>query len=148
MALPPEHVDRLIGGQSGHTRADFDFQSRLLLFVRPTFAFLHPHRIGLEPPDAGAGEGSYPGRKYTYLEYVRFADDLVILVDSFPRWEWLEKAAYKRLLEELGKLAVQVNREKTRVVDLTRDESFSFLGFDLRRMRTWRGKWGFESRHG
>jgi RNA-directed DNA polymerase len=80
--------------------------------------------------------------KYTYIEYVRFADDLVILVDGFPRWEWLEKAAYKRLLEELGKLEVQVNREKTRIVDLTRDESFSFLGFDFRRSRTRRGKWG------
>ncbi|MFC1462510.1 alpha-galactosidase [Verrucomicrobiota bacterium] len=42
MALPPEYVDRLIGGQSGHTTADFDFQARLLLFVRPTFGFLHP----------------------------------------------------------------------------------------------------------
>jgi alpha-galactosidase len=42
MALPPEYVDRLIGGQSGHTTAEFDFQSRLLLFVRPTFGFLRP----------------------------------------------------------------------------------------------------------
>ena len=42
MALPPEYVDRLIGGQSGHTAADFDFQSRLLLFVRPTIGFPMP----------------------------------------------------------------------------------------------------------
>ena len=42
MALPPEHIDRLIGGQSGHTAASFDFQSRLLLFVRPTLGFLCP----------------------------------------------------------------------------------------------------------
>lgn len=42
MALPPEYVDRLLGGQSGHTTAEFDFQSRLLLFVRPTFGFLRP----------------------------------------------------------------------------------------------------------
>jgi len=42
MALPPESVDRLIGGQSGHTAADLDFQWRLLLFVRPTFGFLKP----------------------------------------------------------------------------------------------------------
>lgn len=42
MALPPEYVDRLIGGQSGHTTAEFDFQSRLLLFVRPTFGFFYP----------------------------------------------------------------------------------------------------------
>jgi alpha-galactosidase len=42
MALPPESVDRLIGGQSGHTAAELDFQWRLLLFVRPTLAFLKP----------------------------------------------------------------------------------------------------------
>lgn len=80
--------------------------------------------------------------KYTYLEYARFADDLVILVDGFRKWEWLIKAAYQRLLEELGKLDIQINPEKTRTLDLARDESFSFLGFDFTRARTWLGKWG------
>jgi RNA-directed DNA polymerase len=80
--------------------------------------------------------------EYTYLEYARFADDLVILVDGFRKWDWLGKAAYKRLLEELDKLEVQISREKTRVVDLARGESFSFLGFDFRRAKTRRGKWG------
>jgi RNA-directed DNA polymerase len=80
--------------------------------------------------------------KYSYLEYARFADDLVILVDGFGKWDWLVKAAYKRLLEELDKLEVQINREKTRIVDLARGESFSFLGFDYRRAKTRRGKWG------
>lgn len=42
MALPPESVDRLLGGQSGHTAAELDFQWRLLLFCRPTFGFLTP----------------------------------------------------------------------------------------------------------
>ncbi len=42
MALPPEYVDRLIGGQSGYTVADFDFQVRLLMFVRPTIGFPKP----------------------------------------------------------------------------------------------------------
>ena len=42
MALPPEYVDRLLGGQSGHTTAEFEFQARLLLFVRPTLGFLKP----------------------------------------------------------------------------------------------------------
>jgi RNA-directed DNA polymerase len=83
--------------------------------------------------------------KYTYLEYARFADDLVILVDGYPRWEWLEKGAYQRLLEELAKLDVKVNQEKTRLVDLTQGESFSFLGFDFRRVKTRRGKWGVRS---
>lgn len=80
--------------------------------------------------------------KYVYLNYARYADDLVILVDGFQRWDWLVKAAYGRLLEELGKLDVQVNPEKTRIVDLTQGETFSFLGFDFRRSKTRRGKWG------
>jgi RNA-directed DNA polymerase len=80
--------------------------------------------------------------RFTYIEYARFADDLVILVDGFRKWEWLLKAAHKRLVEEFEKLDVQMNQEKTRTVDLTRDESFSFLGFDFRRTKTRRGVWG------
>jgi len=80
--------------------------------------------------------------KYTYLEYARFADDLVILVDGFRKWGWLGRAAYKRLLEELHKLEVQINPAKTRLVDLARGETFSFLAFDFRRAKTRRGKWG------
>lgn len=80
--------------------------------------------------------------KYAYIEYARFADDLVILVDGSRRWGWLEEAAYRRLLEELARLDVQVNEEKTRRVDLNTGESFSFLGFDFRRTLTRKGKWG------
>lgn len=42
MALPPELVDRLLGGQNGHTTADLDFQARLLLFARPTVVIIDP----------------------------------------------------------------------------------------------------------
>jgi RNA-directed DNA polymerase len=35
--------------------------------------------------------------KWTRVEYARFADDLVILVDSHPRQEGLRKAVEKRL---------------------------------------------------
>jgi RNA-directed DNA polymerase len=80
--------------------------------------------------------------RFTYIEYARFADDLVVLVDGFRKWEWLLKAAYKRLVEEFEKLDVQINQEKTRIVDLSRDETFSFLGFDYRRVKTRRGVWG------
>ncbi len=80
--------------------------------------------------------------RFTYIEYARFADDLVVLVDGFGKWEWLLKAAYKRLVEEFEKLDVQMNQEKTRIVDLSRDETFSFLGFDYRRVKTRRGVWG------
>jgi RNA-directed DNA polymerase len=75
---------------------------------------------------------------------VRFprATHRVILVDGYRQWRWLAEAAYRRLLEELATLGVQVNQEKTRMVDLSRGESFGFLGFDLRSVKTLRGRWG------
>jgi RNA-directed DNA polymerase len=78
---------------------------------------------------------------YTYLEYARFADDLVILVDAYPQHDWLLKAVDRRLREELAKLQVSINEEKSRVVDLVQGESFSFLGFDFRRIRSRQGAW-------
>jgi RNA-directed DNA polymerase len=79
--------------------------------------------------------------KYTYIEYARYADDLVILVDAYPRHDWLLRAADRRLREELAKLHVEINEEKSRVVDLGKGESFGFLGFEFRRIRSLRGVW-------
>ena len=79
--------------------------------------------------------------KYTALEYARFADDLVILVDAYRRHDWLVRAVNKRLREEFAKLEVEVNEEKTRLVDLTKDECFGFLGFDFRRVQSLNGTW-------
>jgi RNA-directed DNA polymerase len=79
--------------------------------------------------------------RWTAVEYARFADDLVILVDSHPRQRWLRQAVEKRLREELAKLRVEVNEEKSRRVDLQRGESFGFLGFEFRRVRSHRGRW-------
>jgi RNA-directed DNA polymerase len=79
--------------------------------------------------------------KYTYLEYARYADDLVILVDAFPRHDWLLQAVNKRLREELAKLHVEINEEKSRIVDLSKGESFGFLGFEFRRLRSRKGSW-------
>ena len=79
--------------------------------------------------------------KYTYIEYARFADDLVILIDAYRRHDWLLPAVEKRLREELAALRVEVNEEKSRSVDLSRGESFGFLGFDFRRIRSQRGVW-------
>ena len=38
-------------------------------------------------------------------------------------------------------LQVEINEEKSRIVDLSRGESFGFLGFDFRRIRSRRGVW-------
>jgi RNA-directed DNA polymerase len=79
--------------------------------------------------------------QYTYVEYVRWADDIVILIDAHPRHDWLLGAVKKRLREEFAKLHVEINEEKSRVVDLAKGESFGFLGFDFRRVRSLRGVW-------
>ena len=79
--------------------------------------------------------------RWTAVEYARFADDLVILVDSHPRQQWLRQAVERRLREELAELQVEVNEEKSRKVDLQRGESFGFPGFEFRRVRSRRGRW-------
>ena len=79
--------------------------------------------------------------RWTAVEYARFADDLVILVDSHPRQQWLRQAVDKRLREELAKLQVEVNEEKSRRVDLAQGEGFGFLGFAFRRIRSRAGRW-------
>jgi RNA-directed DNA polymerase len=79
--------------------------------------------------------------KCTYIEYARFADDLVILIDAYKRHDWLIGAVERRLREEFGKLQVEINDEKSRIVDLERGESFGFLGFDFRYLRRRRGAW-------
>jgi RNA-directed DNA polymerase len=90
----------------------------------------------LEKAIATTRRGRYPN-----VQYARFADDLVVLLDSHPRQDWLIRAVEKRLREELGKLRVEINEEKSRKVDLMRGEGFSFLGFEYRRLRSRKGKW-------
>jgi len=79
--------------------------------------------------------------KYVHIEYARFADDVVILINAHPRTSRLLQMLNKRLREELAKLQVQINEEKSRTVDLFLGESFGFLGFDFRRVRSLQGKW-------
>ena len=75
------------------------------------------------------------------VEYVRYADDLVVLVHEDRRWDGVLTAIQQRLREELARLKVEVNEEKSRVVDLRNGESFGFLGFDFRRVLSRWGRW-------
>ena len=79
--------------------------------------------------------------QYTHVQYARFADDLVILVDSHPRHDWLVRAVERRLREELGRIRVAINEEKSRMADLSKGEKFSFLGFEFRRILSRNQKW-------
>lgn len=78
--------------------------------------------------------------QYTYIEYARFADDLVVLIDKYHKWNWLIPAVNQRLQEELAKIGVEINQDKTKMVDLEGGEKFSFLGFDFCQRKNWKGK--------
>ncbi len=73
---------------------------------------------------------------WTAIEYCRWADDIVVLVNSHPRHGWLFDAVQKRLREEFDKLQLELNDEKSRVVDLERGECF-----DFRCVRSRKGRW-------
>jgi RNA-directed DNA polymerase len=79
--------------------------------------------------------------QYTNVQYARFADDMVILIDAHPRNDWVVKGVERRLREELAKLRVEINEDKSRMVDLKKGESFTFLGFEFRRILSRNKKW-------
>ena len=78
--------------------------------------------------------------KWERMIYTRYADDMVVLVDGYPKWQPHVGMIQKRLDEELKKVAIEINEEKTKVVDFGSGESFGFLGFDLREGRNRFGK--------
>jgi len=77
----------------------------------------------------------------TYVEYARYADDLVILVNGQWRNGWLLKAVGRRVREEFAALDLRLNEAKSRIVDLTQGVAFGFLGFTFHRLRSPRGRW-------
>ena len=78
--------------------------------------------------------------KWERVIYTRYADDMVVLVDGYPQWRPHVAMIRKRLQEELKKIDVEINEEKTQVVDYASGGSFGFLGFDLREGRNRFGK--------
>ena len=69
---------------------------------------------------------------YQAVNYHRFADDIVITVSGHSTKRGWAERALQRLQEQLVPLGVELNKEKTKVVDLLNGEAFGFLGFDLR----------------
>ncbi len=76
---------------------------------------------------------------YEAVNYHRFADDVVITVSGHhTKRGWAERAL-QRLHEQLAPLGVELNKEKTKMVDMLNGEAFGFLGFDLRSVRKRKG---------
>jgi len=76
---------------------------------------------------------------YEAVNYHRFADDIVITVSGHHTKRGWAQRALQRLHEQLAPLGVELNREKTKVVDTLKGEAFGFLGFDLRRVQKRKG---------
>ena len=76
---------------------------------------------------------------YEAVNYHRFADDIVITLSGHhTKRGWAERAL-QRLQEQFALIGVELNQEKTKVVNTLKGEAFGFLGFDLRRVRKRKG---------
>jgi RNA-directed DNA polymerase len=78
------------------------------------------------------------GRRLGVL--VRYADDFVVVCPTCPRAE----EAQRRAAAVLSTLGLQLNPDKTRIVDLSLGaEGFDFLGFHLHKVESWKwkGRW-------
>ena len=69
---------------------------------------------------------------YDVVQYTRYADDLVVLVSSHPRAAHWAPIVERRVREEIAKLDLTVNEEKSRTVKFEDGEPFGFLGYTFR----------------
>jgi len=96
--------------------------------ISPLFSNLYLQEVDEMFTKAKSVVGSYYG---TELSFYRFADDMVCLVKKRGQYIKLMRDIRRRLKQKLDKLQVVMNEEKTREVDLTKGETFSFLGFEF-----------------
>ena len=96
--------------------------------ISPLFSNLYLQEVDEMFTRAKAVVKSHYG---TELNFYRFADDMVCLVKKQCRHIRLMIDVKRRLKQELDKLQVVMNEEKTKEVDLEKGETFSFLGFEF-----------------
>ena len=80
---------------------------------------------------------------YEAINYHRFADDIAITVSGHSSKRGWAELALQRLREQLEPLGVELNVQKTKIVDTLKGEAFGFLGFDLRRVPKQNGEGHF-----
>ena len=69
---------------------------------------------------------------YEVVRYTRYADDLVVLVSAHPNARRWVTVVERRLKGELAKLELDINEDKSQIVDFGAGESFDFLGYTFR----------------
>ncbi len=90
--------------------------------ISPLLANIYLHVL-----DEAWEKRSYDRRQGPNVQLVRYADDLVLMTNKDAQW------ALARLREILRELELELNEEKSRVVDAEK-ETFDFLGFTYRRV--------------
>lgn len=106
--------------------------------ISPLLSNIHLNEVDkmLEKAEAVTRTG-----RWVNITYARYADDLVVLISGHPSQEKWVSAVQRRLREEFERLGVSINEAKSRVVDLRQRTSFTFLGFEFRRVKSLRGRW-------
>jgi alpha-galactosidase len=106
IALPPESVDRLVGGQDGHTTASIDFQARLLLFARPSVTIFDPPGARTNPDQVARIRHMvdlFTGFVRPYLRDGRIYHHTPTLAGAEPQgWGVLESASRDRARALVG----------------------------------------------
>ncbi len=70
--------------------------------------------------------------EYEVIRYTRFADDLLVQVSTHPRARAWAPKVERRLREELERIGLTVNEEKTHMIRFDAGEPFNYLGFTFR----------------
>ena len=72
---------------------------------------------------------------FFHVQCTRVGNELIVLVDRDPRYDWMLPAVQKRLREELSNLHYDSAAVETQSLDLTDGEPLHFLSFELRWVR-------------
>lgn len=122
MALPPEYVDRLIGGQNGHSAGSIAFQARLLLFCRPTLSVFYPFGAQRNEPQMAFVKHTMDIYKSFVREFMpegRIYHHTPEFADAEPQgWGVLELASADRSKGIVGAFQLANPREPETVVRL------------------------------
>lgn len=91
---------------------------------------LTPYKGEIEYSTTNKGKKITKKRKIGKFDFIRYADDFVILS---PRKEWLEEI-FPIIEEWLELRSLKLNSEKTKIRNIQK-EGFSFLGFNIRQFK-------------
>lgn len=133
-----EWLIQCLGRRIGDQRM-IDLFKEILAASRESQALLAPSlaNIAFEKIDHILQQTKALGREENFLhvQCTRVGNELIVLADRDPRYEWILPAVQKRLREELSNLGFDPAAVEIQSFDLTGGEPLRFLGFEMRCVR-------------